>query len=196
MPLVGGLVLSGAVLAAIELGRPSALVDTAYGRLLAVKLTAVAAMLVLAALNRFRLTPRVAAGASRPLALSASAEIGLGLVVLALATGFRLTPPPRELALAAATPGVEVHLHGPGTMAMLTFDPGRAGSNVVTIDLMGGAAAGVTLALSLPEKGVEPMRLTATRRRRRDLACRPLRPAARRVAGPRRCGSGSATSTR
>ena len=74
-----------------------ALIASDYGRLLAVKLALVAALLALALRNRVALTPAVARGeaaAARALSRAVRAEILIGLAVLALASGFRLTPPP------------------------------------------------------------------------------------------------------
>ena len=125
-------------------------------------------MLPLAALNRSRLTPRLAAGGSaRPLARTTAAEILLGVAVLALASGFRLTPPPRILAAAAAAQPAYVHLHGTRVMADVTIRPGRPGANTAEIVVYGTdpgptPPAGVTLALSLPAQGIEPLRLAAT----------------------------------
>ena len=85
--------------------------------------------------------------------------------MLTLASGFRLTPPPRILAVAAAARPVTVHLHGATLMAMLTLDPGRPGPNSVEISLMGPAPlapAGVSLSLGLPAQGIEPLRLPAS----------------------------------
>jgi len=169
MPLVALLVLSGAVLSVVQVRHASALLDTAYGRLLLAKLAAVAALLLLAALNRFRLTPAIARGepgAPGRLRRSVGAEILLGLVVLGLASGFRLTPPPR--AIAAVPAEASVHLHGPMVMADVTLRPGRAGANAVEIALV--SATGETLdplevriGFSDPARGVEPIRLEALR---------------------------------
>ena len=68
------------------------MVGTEYGRLLLAKIGLFAAMLVVAAFNLFRLTPRLAAGAARnspsrtiaQLARNAGIETGLGLAVLAI----------------------------------------------------------------------------------------------------------------
>ena len=61
MPLVGLLVLTGLVLAIIQLGSLRALIETQYGIILSIKLALVALLLALAALNRFFLTPAVVA---------------------------------------------------------------------------------------------------------------------------------------
>ncbi|HET9067116.1 MAG TPA: CopD family protein, partial [Amaricoccus sp.] len=170
VPLVAGIVLSGAILALVQVGRPSALIATAYGRLLLAKLALVALLLLLAALNRFRLTPGIARGdgaAARRFRRSVAAEILLGLLVLVLASGFRLTPPPRVLALAVPQ-AAHAHAHGSAAMADVTVTPGRAGANVVEIRLMASDFGPldpleVGIAFSDPERGVEPIRLEAAR---------------------------------
>ncbi len=67
VPVVALLALSGLALAIVELETPAALVETTYGLVLLAKLGLVAALLALAALNRTRLTPALAAkpGVSR-----------------------------------------------------------------------------------------------------------------------------------
>ncbi len=62
VPVVGILVLSGLVLAIVQLQRVGALIDTSYGIILSIKLVLVAVLLGLAALNRYRLTPALARG--------------------------------------------------------------------------------------------------------------------------------------
>ncbi|SEB09756.1 copper transport protein [Rubrimonas cliftonensis] len=89
-------------------------------------------MVALAGLNRWRLTPAITAGAApaaRAFRRYAAAEIALRHGVLALAASFRLTPPPRALAEAAAPP-LALHLHGPAAMADLTLHPARDGANM------------------------------------------------------------------
>ena len=165
-PLVAVLVVTGAALAVVQVERPVALIDTAYGRVLMAKLAAVAALLALAALNRFVLTPAIAAGdpsADRRLRRSVAGEIVLGLLILGLASAFRLTPPPR--ALDASAP-IEVHAHGDAVMATILLRPGRAGPNAVEIAVTGHdmapfAPLGVAIAFTDPAKGVEPIRLEA-----------------------------------
>ena len=169
VPLVAGLAASGALLAVVQVGRPAALVTTAYGRLLTVKLALVALLLLLAALNRFRLTPAIARGARAApgsLRRSVAAEIVLGVLILAVASGFRLTPPPR--ALAAVPAEAYLHLHGQSAMVDLTLTPGRVGPNTAAIGLQTAdfgplAALEVAVAFSAPERGLEPIRLDAVR---------------------------------
>ncbi|MFO1209904.1 MAG: CopD family protein [Amaricoccus sp.] len=169
VPLVAGLVASGATLALLELRHPSDLLDTPYGRLLAAKLALVLPLLALAALNRLRLTPAIARGAPHApegLRRSIAAELVLAVAILALASGFRLTPPPRALDLRPLE--IPAHLHGRTAMAMATLSPGRPGPNTVAIAIMGADGEpldplGVTVALADPGRGVEPLRMEAVR---------------------------------
>ena len=95
MVTVATLIASGLVNSWYLVGNVPALVGTPYGRLLLVKLALFAAMLSLAAVNRFRLTPRLIAtpsdgarghagvpGPLRELYRSAACETGLGLCLL------------------------------------------------------------------------------------------------------------------
>jgi putative copper export protein len=81
--IVGGLVLAGAVLAWLLVGRLELLVTTAYGWALLTKVALVGVLLGFAAWHRFRLTPELAAnrpGSGRRLAVS----IGWEIVVMVL----------------------------------------------------------------------------------------------------------------
>ncbi len=144
------LVASGAAIAANQVRGWAPLVDTDYGRTLLVKLGLVAALLLLAAWNKWRLTPELARGETTVL---------LGQ-----------TPPPRALNLH------EGHAHGAGEAAagiavvtsardrqvLIEIDPGRAGRN--TIELTFSDTAGrvvtpleVSLFLAQSSAGIEPI---------------------------------------
>ena len=89
---VATLMASGIVNAWILVGSVHGLLVTEYGRLLMLKLGVFAIMLVFAAVNRFRLTPRLALstasgtqlGALRQLTRNSTIEIGLGLAIFAI----------------------------------------------------------------------------------------------------------------
>lgn len=86
---VAVLLVSGTVNAWYLVGTIPALIATPYGQVLLAKLIVVAAMLWLAAVNRWRLVPRLAAGGdsgtiARRLARHATIEAALGLGVIAL----------------------------------------------------------------------------------------------------------------
>jgi copper transport protein len=165
LPLVGLLVLSGAILTVVQVPRAAALIETPYGRLLTAKLAAVGLLLALAALNRLSLTPAIERGSRRATTRfrgSVRAEILLGLVILALASGFRLAPPPRAMAEAAPAP-LHLHLHGSTLTGSITLIPGRAGPNSVELVLPTVDPLEVRIAFADPAGGVEPIRLEAAR---------------------------------
>ncbi|MEM8916610.1 MAG: copper resistance protein CopC, partial [Pseudomonadota bacterium] len=170
VPLVALLVASGMALTWAQSGGDiSALVGTAYGTLLAAKLVFVLMLLVLAARNRLVLTPALAAGnphAAARLAQAIRIEILLSLLILVMASGFRLTPPPRALALPAEP--VYAHFHGDRAMADIRLTPGRAGP----VDVMLGFQTGdftelvpkeVEVIFAMPATGIEPIRTDVQR---------------------------------
>ncbi len=94
MASVAVLVLSGTVGMWAHLDGPSALIETSYGRWLLLKLTLVAGVLVLGAINFRRLLPRLGeeAGADAT-RRSATREVALAFVVLAVTAILVRTPP-------------------------------------------------------------------------------------------------------
>ena len=163
---VGLLVLTGLTLAVVQLETFRALIDTKYGIILSIKITLVVLLLGLAALNRFRFTPALAADAQNtsPLVRSILLECILALAILAMVAGWRFTPPPR--ALAAADTPLAVHIHTEQAMFQVLVSPGRVGTDSFVLQLMNGdgsllTAKEVTLTLSLPERGIEPFERAA-----------------------------------
>jgi copper transport protein len=163
VPVVGALVLTGLVLATLQLESFRALIETRYGLILSIKLALVVVLLGLAALNRFRLTPALALDPSnaRPLVRSILAECVVVVAILAVLAGWRFTPPPRSLVTAIATP-LAVHIHTETAMFQVLVSPGTVGTDSFVLQLMNGDASPleakeVTLFLSLPERGIEPL---------------------------------------
>src|SRR6185437_8413257 len=83
---VGLIVVTGAMNSWYLVGGPSGLVGTDYGRVLLVKLALFAVLLAVAAVNRFRLTPRGDAGALRRNALIETA-FGIFIVTIVAVLG-------------------------------------------------------------------------------------------------------------
>lgn len=170
LPVFALLVVGGIVLAVIQVETPSALLDTAYGRLLLAKLALLAFLLAIAAFNRWRLTAPAASGdglAGARLARSICVETLLVLLIFGVAAGWRFTPPPRALAIAAAQPAI-AHFHTPEAMAELTITPGHTGQVAASILMFDGNfgpldAKEVTLVLSKPDAGIEPLKRPATK---------------------------------
>jgi copper transport protein len=162
VPVVGVLVLTGLVIAVIQLESFAALIETRYGIILSVKLTLVVVLLGLAALNRFRLTPALAVGNARPLARSILAECAVMLAIFAVVAGWRFTPPPRVLAAATIVTPLAIHIHTDKAMFQVLISPATVGSDSFVLQLMqeDGSrleAKEAVLILSLPERGIEPL---------------------------------------
>jgi copper transport protein len=117
-----------------------------------------------AAWNRFRLRPAIAAGlqgARRQLRFAIAIELAIALIILGLVAAWRFTSPPRALALAATKPAL-LHIHTAQAMADVTFEPGHAGLVRVDITLLTGDfgaldAQEVQLALEDPVRRIEPI---------------------------------------
>ncbi|WP_422756446.1 copper resistance protein CopC [Micromonospora sp. WMMD708] len=163
---VGWLVASGVGQAAIELGRPGALVGTAYGRLLCAKAALLAAVLGVAAWQRRAV--RTGRAADRPgrVARAAGVELAATAVVLALTAVLVQTSPGRTAGTEAARAtreGVAQTLTS-GTYT-LQFDiyPVRVGvpnslhAYVYTPQGQPLPVAQWTVSLALPAAGIEPM---------------------------------------
>jgi copper transport protein len=172
LPVVGVLVLTGLGLSVIQLESFGALVETGYGILLSIKLALVVLLLALAALNRFYLTPAIAAdaGTTRALRRSIVLECVLVVGILAVVAGWRFTSPPRAQVAArtsAVVTPLAIHIHTEQAMFQVLVSPGKVGGNSFVLQLMNGdasplAAKEATLVLSLPERGIEPLERAAT----------------------------------
>jgi len=162
------LATSGLWLAFVQLGRLDALWSTGYGQVLACKLAAVVMLLGLAAVNRYRLVPRLQCGdkaASRLLARSVACELAIAFAILGLVALWRFTPPPRALVIDAP---IALHLHGEKAMAQIEILRGAPAPPHAEILVLDGAFAPlavkeVTLVLANPAAGIEPIRRAATR---------------------------------
>jgi copper transport protein len=162
------LAASGLWLVFVQLDGVAALWETGYGRVLVCKLVAVVGLLALAAVNRFRLVPRLQAigsAAVRPFTIALACELAIALSILGLVALWRFTPPPRAL---AAPPTISIHIHGEKAMADVTIEresAERARADLVILDgeFRPLAAKEVALVLANPSAGIEPMRRTALR---------------------------------
>jgi copper transport protein len=169
--VVAMLAATGIVLAVIQVQAPAALLGTAYGRLLLVKLVLLFFLFTLAATNRWKLTAPAEAGETevqRRLVRSIGVEMLIVLAIFGVAACWRFTPPPRALAIAAAQPA-SIHIHTPKAMADLSITPGHVGPVAASIVIMTGDfgplnAEQVTLVLSKPDAGIEPIKRAATKR--------------------------------
>ena len=178
------LILAGLIMAGLQVRRPEALIATEYGRLFLVKMALAMALLGLAAVNRFRLTPALVRGdqgAVSRLGNSILAEIGLVVAIFAVTASLGTTPPPRALIAVSAEEAAEIragHEHGPmhglmegerrlefsgtGFEVVVALEPGQVGANSVTITLQDAEGRPldvleVSLHLSNPDRGIAPL---------------------------------------
>lgn len=172
------LLVSGIVLAVIQLGAPGPAWLTPYGYILAAKLALLVLLLALALWNRLSLTAPALKGelkARHRLRFSIRLELVLVLLILALAAGWRFTPPPRALAeveaaqaaRAALLEPIHAHAMDDKIMAGLTITPGTAGPvrieiEVTDIDYEPIEPVAVDITFSAPERGIEPFKASAT----------------------------------
>ena len=157
---VGALLATGILNSWNLLGGPRDLWTTDYGRLIGFKIALLAAMVGLATVNKFHLTPRLPARAAlRNLQRNSLAEIGIGLCVLVL-VGYlgRLQPTAHVHPATTTVPpdAAFTHIHAPEAMADVTINPGHAGNSTITIrvsreDFTTFAAKDVRVVLDPPE---------------------------------------------
>lgn len=167
---VGALLASGLINSWNLLGSPRELVTTDYGRLVLVKIGLFAAMVGIASVNRFHLTPRLPeAGALRELQRNSLAETGLGLCVL-LVVGVLGTLSPSGHARSTSTPvpadAAFAHIHTSVAMAEVTLEPGRRGTanaaiRILREDFSEFPAKEVQLELEAPNTGSKIARSAA-----------------------------------
>lgn len=178
MAIVALLITAGLVLAAVQVAQPGALAAQAYGQLLVGKVILVAALLGLAAFNKWRLMPDILTGSVRArqrLDRSIRVEIVLVALILAVTAALGQATPPRT----GVHDGHAHHGHetdpdpadlAPRTGMMTSGDyraafeigPGRVGDNdlsvmVLDADGMPIEALGAELRLVHPEAGIEPL---------------------------------------
>lgn len=137
---VGILLASGLTNSWYLLSGPRDLVTSDYGRLVTLKIGLFAAMVAIATVNRFYLTPRLPEPAAlRALQRNGLTEVGLGLIVLMFVGMLGTLPPAAHVHTAPAdvpSGAAFVHIHAPEGMAEVTIDPGRAGIAEVTIRVL------------------------------------------------------------
>lgn len=166
---VAPLVVTGLVLAALQMGPPGPAWTATYAVLLGVKLALAALLFGLALWNRLALTRPALTGADkgqRHLRRSIGIELVLVLALFGVVAGWRFTPPPRVLAELEARPA-QTHIHTDAAMADISVTPGRAGESTMRIWLTDGdfapiAPTTVTVALSNAALGIERLRRPAT----------------------------------
>jgi putative copper resistance protein D len=155
-------------------GTVPALVGTEYGRLLLAKIGLFIAMLIVAAVNLFRLTPRLAAGAARntlwhaiaQLGRNARIEAGLGLGVIAIVGVLGSLPPglhtepgwpfPVRLDLAALREGSQILMASMALAGCAFAVAAVVAAAAGHYRRMAALAAGLTLCLAIASIPLRP----------------------------------------
>jgi copper transport protein len=157
------LFVSGVVQAVVEVARVDALLDTAFGRAVLIKLVLFGALVALGWANRTRLLPALRAAGDDPghagllLRRTLRAELLLGVAVLAVTGALSGYPPSTAVSSGPVTREANI---GPAHL-QLTADPATAGPNQLHLYLFDhhtGAqytgAKEVTVTAALPDKGI------------------------------------------
>jgi putative copper resistance protein D len=98
---VGAILVTGGINSWFLVGNIPALIGTAYGRLLLVKIALFVAMVAIAAFNRYRLTPLIRAPGTAALPMlrrNALIEVTLGLAILMIVAVLGTLPPAYDVA--------------------------------------------------------------------------------------------------
>ena len=181
---VGTLLATGIVNTFYLAGSVPALLHTEYGRLLLIKIVLFLAMVAIAAINRFQLTPQLLQQASiaasrdalRRLRRNAAIEALAGAAVIAIVAALGTMAPAIHAAhlhpTYAAVPAdaAFVHIHLVEGMADVTIRPGRTGRARATIrlwdeDFEALEARQVSMTLTAPGATGNPTSLPARQRR-------------------------------
>jgi len=144
--LLAAVGVTGTILTWRILGSWHGFVDTSFGRTLLVKLTLVAAVVLLAAVNRWRLLPRLQTAVADGITATAATDRlrrairveGLVLVGVLAVTGVLVdrSPEPAPSSANASSPGVtRASADADGIRVSIVLDPSRVGSNSLTVTL-------------------------------------------------------------
>jgi copper transport protein len=169
------LLAGGIAQSLLELGAVNDLWDTAFGRAVAIKIALVVVLLALGALNRRRTLPRLARAAQEGASPGAAgvllrrtlrAEVALGAAALAVTGALAGYPPATAVSAGPYSSSADL-----GTArAELTVEPARAGANEIHVSFFirsdgrqYDAPKEVRFEASLPDRGIEPIELEATK---------------------------------
>jgi copper transport protein len=165
------LLLAGVTNGYLEIRSWHGLFSTTYGQLVVAKAALVVPLLALGAYNNRYAVPRLRAEIAsvleqRRFLRAATAELALVVAVVGATAVLVSEPPPKAAAATAKGPYATTTHLGPYELN-LVLDPARVGYNAIHVYLLTpsglpAAAAQVTLAASLEQPAIGPIRLSAT----------------------------------
>lgn len=168
---VGALVLAGTTQALIEVGSLTALINTAYGQLIIVKVSLVVTVIAVAAYARALVRRRHADSGTRTLRRAVWVELGVTVVVLGLTAALVQLPPGRTAAATAAagktTPGT-MTLTNEAVSLQVSVVPARVGINSIHLYAYGPDQQPLPIVewvatAALPARNVEPIEIPLLR---------------------------------
>ena len=163
------LIVVGVISAYLQTRSVTALIDTAYGRLVLLKVALLIPILVMAAFNNLRSVPALESGTASPairrrFVRLVSGELALIAAVLAVTAALVAEPPGRTALAATAGPASATAEAGPFEVNIVV-DPARPGANAVHLYLLDrqtgqpAAADDASLAASLPSAQLGPLQV-------------------------------------
>jgi copper transport protein len=175
--VVAVILMLGVAIALVQIGHVAMLWQTPYGIVLMGKLAAVALLLGVAAHNKWHATPRLAGGgasAKGAFLRAIAAEYLLFAAIVAFTAALGQIEPPRAVverdtrALTRGQADFVASATEAGRTITLSVAPSRAGHNALAVEVTDAAGQlmlpqEVTLEMSLPSAGIEPLRRKAER---------------------------------
>jgi copper transport protein len=167
----------GVAIALVQIGHVAMLWQTPYGIVLMGKLAAVALLLAVAAHNKWHATPLLAGGgasAQRAFLRAIAAEYVLFAAIVGFTAALGQIEPPRAVverdtrALARGQADFVATVTEAGRTVTLSVAPARAGHNALAVEVTDAVGQRmlpqeVSLEMSLPSAGIEPLRRKAER---------------------------------
>ncbi|GIJ19916.1 transport integral membrane protein [Micromonospora lutea] len=164
---VSALLLAGTVQALIEVATPSALVNTAYGRLVLAKIGLFVLVIAVAAYSRHLVRSRVAASRPAPVRRAIWVELAITAIVLGVSATLVQTTPARSVAtdVAGADSGYFSTTATSSLYSMqIEVSPARRGNNSVhlyayTLENQPQPVVEWQVTVALPAAGIEPIQV-------------------------------------
>jgi copper transport protein len=163
---VSGLFLAGTVQGLIEVGTPSALFGTTYGRIIIAKIALFATVIGVAAYSRRMVRARTAPSQPVLLRRAVGVELGVVAVVLALSATLVQITPARTASANAGTPAnpgyFTTNLSSPLGSVQVEVEPAAVGNNSIhlyayTADNKPQGVQEWKATAALPSAGIEPL---------------------------------------
>jgi copper transport protein len=164
------LLVAGSLQALVEIGTPSALIETTYGRLVILKVALFGAVLAVASYSRRLVRQRVAAGKPGTIRRAVTGELAITAVVLVVASVLVQTTPGRNAESNSSVSGTGYANTLTTNLGSLQvqIDPAKKGPNSIhlyayTADGKPQPVVEWNVTAALPSAGIEPIDISVLR---------------------------------